>query len=292
MEMTEQLLGFIGLGNMGGPMAANLSAAGNALICYDAAGSAERAPSGAVHATNVAEVAQKAAIVFLCLPDGPIANTVSGELMSAPGRIVEVVVDNTTSGASEARVTHDMLSEAGIAYADAPVSGGASGAQAGTLAMMVAAPVDLFARLEPLLRPMAKNARHVGTEPGQGMAMKLLNNFLSGMAMAATSEAMVFGARQGLDMATIIDTVSVSSGTNTAITDKFPNRILSKSFDSGFATRLMTKDLRLYVDSCKELDAPRLLSETLLNQVWGQMLADMPASDFTEVYPFTLTRDK
>ena len=127
---------------------------------------------------------------------------------------------------------------------------------------------------------------------GQGMAMKLLNNFLSGMAMAATSEAIAFGARQGLDMATIIDTVSVSSGTNTAITDKFPKRILSESFDSGFATRLMTKDLQLYVDSCKQLDAPRRLSETLLEQVWGQMLVDMPASDFTEIYPFTLTRDK
>ncbi|MBT3172610.1 MAG: NAD(P)-dependent oxidoreductase [Rhodospirillaceae bacterium] len=212
--------------------------------------------------------------------------------MAAPARIVEVVVDNTTSGAGEARATHDMLAEAGIAYADAPVSGGASGARAGTLAMMVATSDALYTRLEPLLLPMAKNARHVGREPGQGMAMKLLNNFLSGMAMAATSEAIAFGARQGLDMATIIDTVSVSSGTNTAITDKFPKRILSESFDSGFATRLMTKDLQLYVDSCKQLDAPRRLSETLLEQVWGQMLVDMPASDFTEIYPFTLTRDK
>jgi 3-hydroxyisobutyrate dehydrogenase len=290
--MTEAMLGFIGLGNMGGPMAVNLAAAGNALICYDASGTAERAPDGAQHASSAAEVAEKAAIVFLCLPDGPIANKVAGELMAAPARIVEVVVDNTTSGANEARATHDMLAETGIAYADAPVSGGASGARAGTLAMMVATSDALYTRLEPLLLPMAKNARHVGREPGQGMAMKLLNNFLSGMAMAATSEAIAFGARQGLDMATIIDTVSVSSGTNTAITDKFPKRILSESFDSGFATRLMTKDLQLYVDSCKQLDAPRRLSETLLEQVWGQMLADMPASDFTEIYPFTLTRDK
>ena len=290
--MTEPLLGFIGLGNMGGPMAANLAAAGNALICYDASGTAERAPEGSQHASSAAEIAENAAIVFLCLPDGPIANKVSGELMAAPNRIVEVVVDNSTSGAGEARATHDMLAEAGIAYADAPVSGGASGARAGTLAMMVAAPDDLYARLETYLLPMAKNARHVGREPGQGMAMKLLNNYLSGMAMAATSEAIAFGARQGLDMATIIDTVSVSSGRNTAITDKFPNRILSESYDSGFATRLMTKDLQLYVDSCKELDAPRRLSETLLEQVWGQMLAQNPASDFTEIYPFTLERDK
>ncbi|MBR46845.1 MAG: hypothetical protein CMM31_10290 [Rhodospirillaceae bacterium] len=146
----------------------------------------------------------------------------------------------------------------------------------------------MFARLEPLLMPMAKNARHVGREPGQGMAMKLLNNFLSGMAMAATSEAMAFGASQGLDMATIVDTVSVSSGTNSAVTDKFPNRIIPETYDSGFATRLMTKDLTLFVASCKELGAPHRLSETLLQGVWRRMCDDMPDSDFTEIFPFTV----
>ena len=289
--MTDQLLGFIGLGNMGGPMAVKLAAAGNPMICYDAAGTADRAPEGARAASSVGEVAQTAAIVFLCLPDGPTVEAVAREIIATDGRIAEVVVDNTTSGASEARATHDLLAEAGIAYADAPVSGGASGARAGTLAMMVAAPEALFERLEPLLLPMAKNARHVGTEPGQGMAMKLLNNFLSGMAMAATSEAMAFGASQGLDMATIIDTLSVSSGKNTAITDKFPNRILTESYDSGFATRLMAKDLRLYVDSCKALNAPHLLSDTLLQKVWGRMFEELPASDFTKIYPFTLERN-
>ncbi len=286
--MTEPLLGFIGLGNMGGPMAANLALSGRPLICYDASGTADRAPEGARHAANSAEVAQFATIVFLCLPDGPIANQVAAELIAAPGRIVEVVVDSTTSSVNEARATHNLLATAGITYVDAPVSGGASGARAGTLAMMVAAPDDVFARLLPLLNPMAKNARHVGREPGQGMAMKLLNNFLSGMAMAATSEAMAFGASQGLDMSTIIDTIAVSSGKNTAITDKFPNRILPERYDSGFATQLMTKDLTLYVDSCKNLGAPHQLSETLLQNVWRRMCNEMPESDFTEIYPFTI----
>ena len=289
--MSEQLLGFIGLGNMGGPMAVNLAAEGNSLMCYDAAGTAERAPEGAKHASSVDEIAQQAEIIFLCLPDGPTVEKVARDVIATDGRVVKVIVDNTTSGASEARATHDLLANAGIAYADAPVSGGASGARAGTLAMMVAAPEALFARLKPLLLPMAKNARHVGTEPGQGMAMKLLNNFLSGMAMAATSEAMAFGASQGLDMVTIIDTISVSSGTNTAITDKFPNRILPESYDSGFATRLMTKDLTLYVESCKKMNAPHLLSDTLLQQVWGRMLEEKPESDFTKIFPFTLERE-
>lgn len=286
--MTDQPLGFIGLGNMGEPMAANLAAGGHALICFDRAGTTDRAPEGAACAGSIAEVAQAARIVFLCLPDGGVVKAAAQELIDVPGRVVEIVVDCTTAGIGDAEAAHRMLADAGIAYADAPVSGGRSGARAGTLAMMVAAPDELYAEIAPLLPPMAKNARQVGTKPGQGMAMKLLNNFLSGVAMAATSEAVAFGVRQGLDMATILDTVRVSSGQNTAITDKFPNRILSKTYDSGFATRLLVKDLKLYVESTERLGTPHLLSSIVLNKVWAPMLEEMPDSDFTEVYPFTL----
>lgn len=288
--MTEHPLGFIGLGNMGGPMAANLAAAGHALICFDQAGTAARAPQGAACAGSVAEVAQAARVVFLCLPDGGIVKTVAQEMIDAPGRIVEIVVDSTTAGIADAEAAHRLLAEAGIAYADAPVSGGTAGAKAGTLAMMVAAPDALYAEIAPFLPPMAKNARQVGTKPGQGMAMKLLNNFLSGVAMAATSEAVAFGVGQGLDMAMILDTVNVSTGQNTATSDKFPNRILNEAYDSGFTTRLLVKDLRLYVESTEQLGTPHLLGSIVLNDVWAPMLEERPDSDFTEIYPFTLKR--
>jgi 3-hydroxyisobutyrate dehydrogenase-like beta-hydroxyacid dehydrogenase len=133
---------------------------------------------------------------------------------------------------------------------------------------------------------MAKNAAHVGTRPGQGMTMKLLNNFLSGTAMAATSEAVAFGERQGLDPKTIIDVVNVSSGRNTATSDKFPNRIITGSFDSGFATRLMAKDMRLYLESVERTGTAHRLG-SVIKGIWNELVQDSPESDFTEIYRFT-----
>ena len=277
-------LGFIGLGRMGGPMARNLAAAGHEVVCHDDAGPAAPPPPGAPGARSAGEVARRAAVVFLCLPDGPTVLRVARALAECPApRAVEIVVDSTTAGIADARAAHALLAEAGIRYADAPVSGGTAGARAGTLAMMVAAPDDLFAAIEEYLRPMAKNARRVGSAPGQGMAMKLLNNFLSATAMAATSEAVAFGVSQGLDMATILETVNVSTGRNTATTDKFPNRIANGAFDSGFATRLMAKDMRLYEAGAGAAGTPRRIAR-LLREIWDDMEAARPDSDFTEIY--------
>ena len=276
-------LGFIGLGNMGGPMAHNLHAAGHDVVFHDAAGTEALAPPGAACAESVGALAQRARIVFLCLPDGPVVLQVARELADCPERAVEIVVDSTTAGIADARAAHALLAEAGIRYADAPVSGGTAGSKAGTLAMMVAAPDDLFAEIEPYIRPMAANARHVGTEPGQGMTMKLLNNFLSATAMAATSEAVAFGVSQGLDMMTILETVNLSSGRNTATEDKFPRRIATGAFDAGFATRLMAKDIRLYEASAAAAGAPRRLAGQL-RAIWDEMEAAHPDSDFTEIY--------
>ena len=276
-------LGFIGLGNMGGPMAHNLAAAGHDVVCFDAAGTEALAPPGAPTAESAAEVAQRARIVFLCLPDGPVVLRVARDIAGCPDRAVKIVVDSTTAGMPDARAAHDVLAEAGIRYADAPVSGGTKGSKAGTLAMMVAAPDDLYAEIEPYIRPMAANARHVGTQAGQGMAMKLLNNFLSATAMAATSEAVAFGVSQGLDMMTILETVNVSTGRNTATEDKFPNRIATGAFDAGFATKLMAKDLRLYEASVTATGAPRRLAGQL-REIWDGLEAARPDSDFTEIY--------
>ena len=276
-------LGFIGLGNMGGPMAHNLAAAGHEVVCFDAAGTEALAPPGAPTAVSAVDVARRASIVFLCLPDGAVVLEVARELAGCADRAVEIVVDSTTAGMPDARAAHDLLAGAGIRYADAPVSGGTKGSKAGTLAMMVAAPDDLYAEIEPYIRPMAANARQVGTEPGQGMAMKLLNNFLSATAMAATSEAVAFGVSQGLDMMTILETVNLSTGRNTATEDKFPNRIATGAFDAGFATKLMAKDLRLYETSVSAAGAPRRLAGQL-REIWDGLESARPDSDFTEIY--------
>tara|TARA_B100001142_G_C14321827_1_gene650763 strand:- start:295 stop:1167 length:873 start_codon:yes stop_codon:yes gene_type:complete len=279
-------IGFIGLGNMGAPMAKNLCDSGYKLFCYDINDAKNRLPVGATLATSISHIAKSAEIIFLCLPNGNIVLEVIDNILKTTDIKTKIIVDNTTAGVSDAKKAWERLNTAKINYVDAPVSGGVSGAKAGTLAMMVAAPDNIYKNLNPIISCMAKNARHVGNEAGQGMAMKLLNNFLSGMAMAASSEALAFGVSQGLKAETVIEVLNLSTGRNTSTEDKFPKRILTETFDSGFATTLMAKDLTLYVESAQAASAPNFLSSNLLEGIWAKMLKQWPSSDFTKIYPF------
>ena len=283
--MATETFGFIGLGKMGGPMAANLAAAGWNLSVHDKAGSEERAPAGAAAAASAAEVARAAGTVFLSLPDGDACGEVAREIADTPSRATAAIVDFSTIGVAAAREIAASLSGAGIVYADAPVSGGTAGAAAATLTVMWAGPAALLRTLRPALDAVAKNVFHVGDAPGQGQAMKLLNNFLSGTAMAATSEAVAYGEAQGLDPRTVIDVLNASTGRNTATSDKFPNRVLTGAFDSGFQTALMAKDLRLYVESARACGAPRDIGKRV-SATWQRADREMPDSDFTRIYEF------
>jgi 3-hydroxyisobutyrate dehydrogenase len=283
--MTAPRIGFIGLGNMGRRMAANAAKAGHALVVFDAAGTAERAPEGTHAAASVAEVAQHAEVVLLSLPDGAASAAVAAEIMAAEGRMAATVADTSTIGIDAARRVHASLAEAGIAYVDAPVSGGIAGAAQATLAAMVATDAATFARLEPLLGAMAGNVFHVGAAPGQGQAMKVLNNFLSATAMVATSEAMAFGVAQELDAALVIDVLNASSGQNTATLDKFPNRVLPEKFDAGFTNTLLYKDVSLYLESVTAGGTPGAVGRTVVD-IWRRFTESQPQVDFTRVYPF------
>ena len=282
---SDALIGFIGLGNMGSHMAANLAKAGYALVVYDAAGTAQRAPRDALAAANVSELATRAATVLLSLPDGAVSASVCQEIAEAKGRITQCVVDTSTIGVAAARNIEQALAGAGIEFIDAPVSGGTAGAAAGTISTMFAGSAESYERLLPLLRAMSKNPFHVGTQAGQGQAMKLANNFLSGLAMAGTSEAICFGLSQGLDMKTMLDVLNVSTGRNTATSDKFPNRILTERYDAGFLNTLYMKDLRLYVEGVRTADTPKDIGEACM-EVWKRFVEALPNADFTEIYRF------
>jgi 3-hydroxyisobutyrate dehydrogenase-like beta-hydroxyacid dehydrogenase len=283
--VSEGPLGFIGLGNMGGPMAARLAAAGFGLVAYDAAGTPERAPAGTRCVESCAEVAAAAATVLLSLPDARVVREVAAEIAAAADRATDTVVDFSTIGIGAARATHELLAAAGVTYVDAPVSGGSAGAKAGTLAVMAAADEASFARLGAVFDAVSAKAFRVGAEAGQGQAMKLLNNFLSATAMAATSEAVAFGERQGLEPETMISVLNAATGRNSATSDKFPNRILPGSFDAGFATALMAKDVALYLDG---VAAAGTMSEVAaaVGEVWRGCERALPDSDFTRVYSF------
>ena len=287
--MKEQAYGFIGLGNMGGHMTANMVKRGTGLVVYDKAGTAERAPAGAAHAESASEMAARVETVFLCLPDGDVVQGVIDELLGASQRVLGRIVDTSTIGIAAAEKGFESCRAAGVEYVDSPISGGVAGARNAMLAVMFAGDADTFEALRPVYERMAKNIFFVGEHAGQGQAMKLLNNFLSGTAMAATSEAIAFGIGQGLDMKTMLDVLNVSTGQNTATSDKFINRVLTETYDAGFLAKLLNKDIRLYREAVTAAGAADPVSPAVAS-VWQKLSETSPDADFTRVYPFV--RDK
>ena len=215
-------------------------------------GTAERTPEGATSVGSVAHVAAVADPILLSLPDGAAVRSVVDEIRESPNTVTHTIVDTSTIGIAAARSIGRTLVDDGFEYVDAPVSGGVAGARAATLAIMFAGSSAAWNRLRSLLEPLCRHLVYVGRRPGQGQAMKVLNNYLSATAMAATSEAVAFGLRQGLDMGTMLDVLNASSGMNTATADKFPNRVLTETYDAGFAARLLRKDVSLYVEAAAD----------------------------------------
>jgi len=280
----KETIGWIGVGSMGHRMSRHLVAAGYPLVVADAV-STERAPEGAQVANSNAEVAARADIIILSLPDGPASVAVAREIAQAKPRRAKVVIDTSTIGTKAAEEAATTLQAAGVTFIDAPVSGGTSGADKATIAIMMACAPDAFERYKPLMALMGKPF-HVGPKPGQGQAVKVLNNFLSATALAATSEAIAFGTGQGIEMKTILDIVNASSGRNSATDDKFPNRIMHGRFDAGFTAKLQLKDINLYLENARAAGIPDQIASTVVD-VWTRMDASLPGADITEMYPYT-----
>lgn len=283
--MSEETVGFVGLGNMGGVLAANLVHTGHTVVTHDALGPA-RSPEGSVHVPSVAEVARRAEVVVLSLPDGTVSEKVARELLAAAERRVRYVVDTSTVGVVAARSIADLLAEEGVGYVDAPVSGGVAGARARTLTVMYAGAGEACSRVEGVLAGLSDRRRRVGERPGMAQALKLANNFLSATALAATSEAVAFGLSVGLDMATMLDVLNGSSGRSAATDDKFPRHVLTGRYAAGFTNSLMAKDVRLYLDAIEDQDGPASVGQVAA-AVWEDFAAAEPGADFTRIFPFT-----
>jgi len=280
----KETIGWIGIGSMGHRMSRHLAAAGYPLVVADAT-STERAPPGATIAKSNAEVAKAADIIILSLPDGSVSRAVAAEIAGASPRRVKTVIDTSTIGIKAAEAVATILAGANIAFVDAPVSGGTAGADKATISIMLACPMDAFERLKPLMSLIGKPF-YVGPRPGQGQAVKLLNNFLSATALAATSEAIAFGTSQGIDMKTILDIVNASTGRNSATDDKFPRRIMHGRYDAGFTAKLQLKDIRLYLENARAAGIADEVADVVVD-VWQKMEAAMPGADITEMYPYT-----
>ena len=246
----KETIGWIGVGSMGHRMSRHLAKAGYPLVVADAV-STERAPPGATIAKSNAEVAEQADIIILSLPDGKVSEAVAREIAAAKPRRVKTVIDTSTIGIKAAEAVAAMLDEGRHRVHRRARVGRHGGRRQGHASpSWWPAPPSAYERFKPLLSLMGKPF-HVGPKPGQGQAVKLLNNFLSATALAATSEAIAFGTGQGIEMKTILDIVNASSGRNSATDDKFLNRILHGRYDAGFTAKLQLKDIRLYLENAR-----------------------------------------
>jgi len=281
----ENNYGFIGLGQMGHPMATNIVKIFKKLYVHDKTDTLGKTPSGATACYSITEISQKADTIFLSLPDGPVSISVVAEIASAANNQEKTIIDLSTIGPDAARKANALSLNSGIIYIDAPVSGGAIRAKNGSITIMWAGSIEKLNYHKKVLSTFSKNQFHVGNHPGQGQALKILNNFLSGTAMAATSEAMLYGLSEGLEMKTMLDVINVSTGQNTATRDKFPDRILTGTYDAGFKTGLLAKDVLLYLKKVREAGTPNQISE-IISKIWSQCDKALPKSDITKIYEF------
>ncbi len=263
-------VGFVGVGVMGNPMAKLLLAKGHEVIVYDRDGAAQRAmvDAGAQGALSLREVADRAPVVFTSLPSPAafIEVLVGGGGLHV-GNAVKIVVDLSTVGSrATKRAAEDLLAK-GVDLIDAPVSGGAAGAKAGTLAVMVSGRPEAIARVRDLLEVFGKLFM-VGPDPGQAQLLKLLNNMLSTTAFAITSEAFVAGMKGGLDPQIMMAAINAGSGRSGASQDKFMKQVLPGTFDFGFPIASVCKDIGLAIEECEALGVPMWVGNAA-RQVWN-----------------------
>jgi 3-hydroxyisobutyrate dehydrogenase-like beta-hydroxyacid dehydrogenase len=276
-------IGFIGLGNMGFPMARRLVEAGHRLVVFDTRKQVvdNLVARGATAATSPKGVADRVETVMASLPSLQASlDVATGANGVIEGRRVKRFVDLSTVGSAMAVRIHDLLGKRGIVQLDSPVSGGVGGAEKGTLAVMVSGPKADFEVVKPALAVIG-NVFFIGEKPGSAQTMKLANNLLSATAVVATSEAVVMGVKSGLDPKVMIDVINAGSGLNTASRDKFPRSILPRTFDFGFATGLMVKDVRLCLEEARALGLSMEVAEAV-GRLWEVVIREIGAeSDFT-----------
>jgi 3-hydroxyisobutyrate dehydrogenase-like beta-hydroxyacid dehydrogenase len=244
--MTQRTIGFIGLGSMGGAMAARLLGAGHAVALHDIdpLAMSPLAAQGALGCTSARQVGDAASLVFCCLPSPEISYGVAAELAASAG--CRILVEMSTIG-RPAMQEVQRRAGTGIEVLDCPISGGRKGALDGTLSAIVSGPAPLIDEVRPYLGRLASKVFVVGAVAGMAQVCKIANNAISISGMVVACEAVVMGVKAGLDPAVMIEAINASTGRNSATVDKFPRAILPRSFDYGGPITIGAKDLNLYL---------------------------------------------
>ncbi len=285
------VVAFLGLGNMGGPMAANLLAAGHAVQGFDpvpAAREAAKANGASVFDTG-AEAVAGADVVITMLPNGALVKSCYAEILpvATPGALF---IDSSTISVDDAREVHKQAAEHGFAQLDAPVSGGVKGAVAGTLAFMVGGPDEAVAAARPILDAMAGKIIHCGAA-GAGQAAKVCNNMVLAVQQIAVGEAFVLAEKLGLDKQSLFDVITGATGncwavhTNCPVPGPVPTSPANNDFKPGFATALMNKDLGLAMAAVESSGSSAPLG-THAAEIYQKFAQDHADKDFSAVIEY------
>src|SRR5262245_55933962 len=253
--MSEKLIGFVGLGNMGGRIARRLIAAGHAVLGFDT-DPARASACGAKAARSVAEVAKRADTILLPLPDSTVVEPVAEEILQNT-KAGQVLVDLSTAAPSSTMCLAARFAERGASFVDAGISGGAAAAEKGTLTLMVGGDKTVADRLGDVFARFSAKVVYMGPS-GAGHTTKLLNNFLNAVSLSATAEVMVAGRKAGLDLHLLLEVLNSSSGVNFATLNRFPKIVDGDYLEGGLTGKLMTKDVVLYVDCLHALGVTSL----------------------------------
>lgn len=285
----EHIQGFIGLGAMGKPMAANacahLASHGDQLIVHDIAGTRDRAPENAIVAQSNNEVVRRAKVIALSLPSVAVNRAVIEEI-AASGHSDKIIVDTCTIGPEAAAENAAILARAGIEYVDAPISGMVIRAEEGSLTSMVAGSADAIARARPLIDGYTRDLFVVGDRAGHGQRMKLVNNALYISNIITVSEALAYGEHDGLELETMLEVLNVSSGQSFVTGTVFPRFMVDPhSASSGVEAHIIDKDLSLFVDAAKRDGTP---NETIAQayQLMQRFARSDPHGEMARMYRF------
>lgn len=257
--MNQPALGFLGLGTMGGPMCGRLLQAGFAVtICEpDDARAQVLVEAGAARAMTPRQVADHAEVVFACLPSREISREAAlGDNGVVHGQAIRIYVETSTLGRPDIEALVEGLAPRRIAVVDAPISGGAAPARAGTLSILLAGPRQACQEIRPALDAMASNVFDFGEAAGRAQVAKLINNLLSSAGLVTAIEGVVMGVKAGLDAQTLIEAINVSTGRNSATLEKFPKAILPRTFTFGGPLTIGLKDMELFLEEAQRQGTP------------------------------------
>jgi 3-hydroxyisobutyrate dehydrogenase-like beta-hydroxyacid dehydrogenase len=281
--------GFVGVGMMGQPMAGKLLDGGHTLLIHDINDTAMRPllDRQAGKAASPKDIADRCEIVVVSLPTlGAFRSVVFGPDGLLQGESLKILVNTCTVGVKFLREIEAAMTAKGVTIVDSPISGGPSGAAAGTLSVMVSGDPAAIETVRPLLSLWGPTLTVAGDKPGAAQVLKLTNNILCAVAIAATSEAFVMGAKGGLDPEVMLRAINAGTGSNTATQTMFPKAVLDRSFKYGAAMHILAKDIDLAIEQGEELGVPMWVCQAARLMFKHAIFAGSPHDDLTTMVKF------